>query len=191
MELARLPGEMHGSPEAGDAERVRQYAAAISDIDLGARYDDLAEFIEAVYAAEPLPEVLAEARAPVGAVACFLLSAANAFEAGNAVEICSGHSHGDPTPPSRCVETAIPPELEGIVLQCLARAPADRPASAAALDAALAACEDAGSWQQAEARAWWQEHGADASGLAVDEAAPMSRTEMLIDMDTRLRTGKS
>ena len=51
-------------PDAGDAERVRDYAAGVSDSALKARYEALASLIDRVYQAEPLPAVL-EANAKV------------------------------------------------------------------------------------------------------------------------------
>jgi hypothetical protein len=54
----RLRAKIHGAPEAGDAERVRGYASGISDMDLKARYEALAQLIDQVYQAQPLAEVL-------------------------------------------------------------------------------------------------------------------------------------
>jgi hypothetical protein len=56
--FAELRGKIHGTPEAGDAQRVRDYAAGVSDPDLRERYAVLAGEIDRVYDAEPLPERL-------------------------------------------------------------------------------------------------------------------------------------
>jgi hypothetical protein len=49
----------------------------------------------------------------------------------------------------------VPPDLERIVLSCLAKQPGDRPPSAAALDQQLAAA-DVVPWSDADARQWWE-----------------------------------
>jgi len=54
----RLRGKIHGTPEAADARRVRDYAAGVSDTELKAKYLELADEIDNVYLAVPLPELL-------------------------------------------------------------------------------------------------------------------------------------
>jgi hypothetical protein len=53
-----LRGKIHGTPDAGDAQRVRDYAAKVSDPALKAKYLELAEEIDGVYQAGSLPELL-------------------------------------------------------------------------------------------------------------------------------------
>ena len=61
--LQSLRGKIHGTPDAGDAERVRAYARTVTDPVLRGKYEQLAEDIDAVYQAAPLPELLeADAR---------------------------------------------------------------------------------------------------------------------------------
>jgi serine/threonine-protein kinase len=60
-------------------------------------------------------------------------------------------------PPSRRTDRHIPPSLDDIVLACLAKDPAARPPSAAAVSNALVAAEaDVEPWTQEQAAAWWQ-----------------------------------
>ena len=54
----------------------------------------------------------------------------------------------------------VPADLEAVVLRCLAKSKADRFADAASLGMALRGCIEGPRWGQAEARAWWAEHGA-------------------------------
>ena len=65
------------------------------------------------------------------------------------------HLHDEPVPPSRRTELAVPPELDRIVLDCLAKKAEDRPQSAAELSRRLAAV-DAGEWNEEKAKCWWQ-----------------------------------
>ncbi len=53
-----LRSKIHGTPDAGDAQRVRDYAAGVSDAALNAKYLELADEIDRVYAPRPLPELL-------------------------------------------------------------------------------------------------------------------------------------
>ena len=53
-----LRGKIHGTPDAGDAQRVRDYAAKVSDPALKAKYLELAEEIDGVYQAGSLPDLL-------------------------------------------------------------------------------------------------------------------------------------
>ncbi len=62
------------------------------------------------------------------------------FEAGTPAEISRLHREAKPLPPSQQVDH-LDPRLEAIILQCLAKDPRDRPASARAVVAALPASD--------------------------------------------------
>ncbi|MGB5717759.1 MAG: pyruvate phosphate dikinase, partial [Gammaproteobacteria bacterium] len=66
-----LRGKIHGTPDAGDAVRVRDYAAGVSDPAMKAKYLELADEIDQVYQAAPLPELL-EASAKIYSAAPWL-----------------------------------------------------------------------------------------------------------------------
>ncbi|MDH3887214.1 MAG: pyruvate phosphate dikinase, partial [Gammaproteobacteria bacterium] len=55
-----LRGKIHGTPDAGDAQRVRDYAAGVSDPAMQAKYEELAIDIDLVYQGVPLPQKLRE-----------------------------------------------------------------------------------------------------------------------------------
>ncbi len=84
----------------------------------------------------------------VGAVAYYLLTGKTVFTARTLAELFEQHLHATPAPPA-----SSSPALDAIVLGCLAKTPADRPASALALRDALDAL-DVPSWTGAEA--WWE-----------------------------------
>jgi eukaryotic-like serine/threonine-protein kinase len=76
----------------------------------------------------------------LGAVAYFLLRGVPVFRGRSVVEVCSHHLHTAPEPLSAALGGTISAELERIVLGCLAKDPADRPASASEVGRRLAAC---------------------------------------------------
>jgi hypothetical protein len=96
----------------------------------------------------------------LGAVAYYLLTAQPVFVGLSAVEVCAQHLHSPPIPPSDRLGSAVPADLEAIVLRCLAKSPADRFPTAAELERALAACTAAAEWSADRARAWWKLRGA-------------------------------
>jgi Pyruvate phosphate dikinase, AMP/ATP-binding domain len=53
-----LRGKVHGTPDKGDAQRVRDYAAAVKDPERRAKYETLAAEIDLVYTAVALPDLL-------------------------------------------------------------------------------------------------------------------------------------
>jgi len=61
-------------------------------------------------------------------------------------------------PPSQRSELPVPQELEALVLACLAKDPAARPADAAALRRGLAAVPLAEAWTDDHAAHWWRQH---------------------------------
>ena len=68
----------------------------------------------------------------LGAVAFFLLTGRPVFDGASLVEIGAHHLHTRPRAPGILVP-GVPPELDALVLRCLAKEPAERPSSAAAL----------------------------------------------------------
>jgi hypothetical protein len=68
------------------------------------------------------------------------------------------HVQKSTVPPSERTELPISADLEAIVLQCLAKKPADRPAGARALIRMLDACVDAKQWCTDDADSWWRTH---------------------------------
>jgi serine/threonine protein kinase len=95
----------------------------------------------------------------LGAVGYFLLTGQSVFDAATTVEVCSKHLLEAPVPPSQRLGRPVPPDLEAIILACLAKRREDRPASAEVMRAALLACADAGEYDLAAARTWWERRG--------------------------------
>ena len=124
----------------------------------------------------------------LGGVAYYLLTGRIVFEGTSSVEICAMHLHDEPTPPSQLTTDKIPPDLEAIVMACLAKQPADRPQGADAMSGMLAQCRDFNAWTQDQARKWWTDNR---STLPVEghegTHSPLADTQLLIETDNRSR----
>jgi eukaryotic-like serine/threonine-protein kinase len=89
----------------------------------------------------------------LGAVGYQLLTGHPVFEGDTVVEVCSKHMMAEPEPPSLDARLQVPAGLERVILACLAKAPAERPESAAALRVMLNGLTPA--WTEADAQRWW------------------------------------
>ena len=102
-----------------------------------------------------------DARADIystGCVAYWLLTGALVFEADTPMKQLMAHVNTPPDPPSSKTEVAIPPELDVLVMSCLAKDRDHRPASARDLLRRLDAIPLSERWTDARARQWWNEH---------------------------------
>ncbi len=93
----------------------------------------------------------------LGAVAYFLLIGRPPFGGRWIKELRDAHLHQNVTRPS-ILRPSVPADLESVMMQCLAKTPADRFPSAESLAEALRACACADEWTQQQARQWWLEH---------------------------------
>jgi serine/threonine-protein kinase len=96
----------------------------------------------------------------VGAVAYFLLTGRDVFDADTVVEVCAHHLHTKPEPPSARLGVPVPQDVEAIIMSCLAKSPVERPASAKELRGRLLACTDANGWSEARRDDWWEQRRA-------------------------------
>jgi serine/threonine protein kinase len=94
----------------------------------------------------------------LGCVAYYLLTGTPVFSHHVALATVLAHVQEDPVPPSERSEFEIPPALEALTLQCLAKDPAARPASASELGDRLAATVAPAAWTTEAARRWWELH---------------------------------
>jgi eukaryotic-like serine/threonine-protein kinase len=93
----------------------------------------------------------------VGAVGYFLVAGRPIFTGRSVADILLQHVSADPEPPSTVRGSTVSPELEALLLRCLAKEPASRPESAQALAQDLGRIP-AGTWSPLEAATWWQRH---------------------------------
>jgi serine/threonine protein kinase len=94
----------------------------------------------------------------VGAVGYFLLTKTPVFTANGLVELCRKHVQEQPDPPSQRLGKPVSAAFERLLLDCLAKKPDDRPASAAVLLEALENLEPHPPWGRAEAQVWWSNY---------------------------------
>ena len=121
----------------------------------------------------------------LGAVGYFLLTTTPVFQSDNVVEIFAHHLHTEPTAPSARSGHAVPLDLEAIIMQCLAKEPEVRPASARVLGKVLAQCARTTPWSLEHAEHLWAAWRADraaAPAKASDQAAPPT---LAIDLEER------
>jgi serine/threonine-protein kinase len=104
----------------------------------------------------------------LGCVAYYLLTGQQVFDGATVMEVMSKHLQTAPVPPSKRVAFPIPPDLEQLVMACLAKSPDERPGGAAALVLMLDAI-DVEPWTAAQAEEWWA--AAAASGNDQPRAA--------------------
>jgi eukaryotic-like serine/threonine-protein kinase len=99
----------------------------------------------------------------VGAVAYFLLTGRELFARESILQILVAHQTA-PVPPLQTLREDVPDDIQAVVLRCLEKAPAQRFQDATSLAQALQQCQCANQWTQAEAAAWWRDHGTPPAG---------------------------
>lgn len=111
---------------------------------------------EAVFG-DPPPDHRADIYA-LGCVGYWLVTGALVFEALSSKRMLMHHVATPPEPPSRRARVEVPPELDDLILACLAKRPEDRPSSATELSDRLAGCRVPDAWTNEQARDWWEEN---------------------------------
>ncbi len=94
----------------------------------------------------------------LGCVAYWSLTGRPVFEGNTPIEVIIGHVDKTPVPPSQLSAYEISADLEGILLACLEKNPADRPAGMEDLAARLKACRFEEPWDRERAKQWWERH---------------------------------
>ncbi|HTU23996.1 MAG TPA: serine/threonine-protein kinase, partial [Pirellulales bacterium] len=106
----------------------------------------------------------------LGAVAYYLLTGSPPFQSDQPLKVILAHVSQEVVPPTR-LRSEIPPDIEAIVLRCLAKRPEERFADIAALALALAESSAAGGWNRERAADWWQSELVHPSQRPVEVAA--------------------
>jgi serine/threonine-protein kinase len=93
-----------------------------------------------------------------GCVAYWLLTGELVFTAETPMALLLAHVHTPPEPPSKKTEMPIPPEIDALILSCLAKDRNQRPRSARDLLKALDDLALSNPWNEDRARDWWLTH---------------------------------
>jgi eukaryotic-like serine/threonine-protein kinase len=102
-----------------------------------------------------------DARADIystGCVAYWLLTGQLVFTGETPMKLLLAHAHTPPEPPSSRTAIAVPPDLDALVLSCLAKNREHRPGSARDLLQRLDAIPLQHPWTDTRAREWWNAH---------------------------------
>ena len=91
----------------------------------------------------------------VGAVGYFLLTGQPLFDCATLGEVLMHQVKHLPAKPSARLGKTVSPELENLLMRCLAKNPADRPVNARELAETLATCPGATDWTRDRAEEWW------------------------------------
>jgi serine/threonine-protein kinase len=94
----------------------------------------------------------------LGCVAYWLLTGTLVFEGETAMQVMIQHVQAEPKRPSERTDRPIPAALKDLVLECLAKDPARRPASAEAVSERLGAVPLTSMWTAERAEQWWAMH---------------------------------
>lgn len=118
----------------------------------------------------------------LGCVAYYLLTGETVFTADSAIATMLAHVKDSPIPPSSRSPFDVPPTLDRLVLDCLAKDKASRPRSADVVAQRLA--ELSGTWTGASARTWWQTHQPGVALPCCNEAHGSKRCWPRLDRET-------
>ena len=91
----------------------------------------------------------------LGTVGYELLTAETVFCGPSLGEVLLQQIRAEPEKPSARLKRTVSPDLENLLMQCLAKKPSARPATAAAIDEALQRCCASGAWTRQDADRWW------------------------------------
>jgi hypothetical protein len=164
------------------AEKRREMNLATRDMLEGTPWFMAPEAIRDAHASDPRSDLYS-----VGALAYFLLTASYPYDGATVQEIHDHQLAGPPPPPSERSPHSISPELDRIVLACLAIDPADRPQSAFELRQLLLSTPRAGAWTYPEQVEWWvQFHQQPLLPPMAANGAGTPMPTVKIDMHTRL-----
>jgi serine/threonine-protein kinase len=94
----------------------------------------------------------------LGCVAYWLLTGHMVFEGENAMQVMIQHVQAEPKRPSLRTDRPVPAALEDLIMECLQKEPARRPASADAVGDRLAAVALTPVWTAERAEQWWAMH---------------------------------
>ena len=92
----------------------------------------------------------------LGAVGFYLVTGETLFFGATVGEVLLQQVRNEPEKPSTRLQQPFSTDFEELLMCCLAKKPAQRPASARELERALSHCATASQWGRDEAETWWK-----------------------------------
>ena len=112
----------------------------------------------------------------LGCVAYWLLTGTLVFDEKSAAAMMLAHLQKSPVAPSKRSGVAVPSCIDHAIMACLAKDPAERPASANEFARVLENCDEIGSWTPQDAENWWRTKMAEQVVSATDNPAPIDES---------------
>ena len=112
----------------------------------------------------------------LGCVAFWLLTGRLVFQEQTPMAAIVAHVQRQPIPPSDATEFEVPAALDRIILDCLAKDPGARPATADALSTRLETISFARPWTEQSAFRWWDAYRP--SSVSLDALPETTRAEL-------------
>src|SRR6185503_7157087 len=103
----------------------------------------------------------------LGAVGYYLVTGGTMFVGATLGEVLMQQVKAEPEKPSARLPQPLSPDFESLILRCVAKKPAERPASARELEAELSRCSAASRWDREQAEDWWRRFDASNSERTV------------------------
>jgi serine/threonine protein kinase len=124
----------------------------------------------------------------LGALGYFLLTGQYLFDAETIPEIHAKQLNAKPIPPTQRTTNPISPEMEHLLLRCLAKEPHLRPQSANELQAFLRATPAAMDWTQELRTAWWEAYALQPALIPTESKADISTpmASVSVDLESRM-----
>lgn len=126
----------------------------------------------------------------VGALGYYLLTGQHIFDAETVQEIHEKQLNVAPIPPGQRASQPISPEMEQLLLACLAKNPDARPSSANDLRARLLACAAAADWPVQARIEWWDAYERQPLATPPESPADASTPMVTVRIDLASRGGQ-
>ena len=110
----------------------------------------------------------------LGAVGYFLVTGEALFDCLTLGEVLMHQVRDLPVRPSERLGRPVSPDLEELLMRCLAKNPAARPANARELDDTLARCRNGADWTRNQADEWWRKFVAGQSEKTLVTKSPLA-----------------
>jgi len=124
----------------------------------------------------------------VGVLGYFLLTGREIFSGATIAELCRRHLEEIPVPPSQRLNKPLDAGFESLLMSCLEKDPADRPASARDLAERLAACDLTRHWKPEQRADWWTTHRRSIAGVQKPKPLGSSQIDKTVKIEFSDRT---